>query len=100
MIKKIPVVLSDSDSDDDEASDKPQGAFCSSQQYPKTDMQEKRNDAEELVTGGSAYSITALIKCSYRTYPQINIALFRQTKGKLHCADGGYSIPAMRKAAR
>ncbi|XP_060783591.1 F-box only protein 38 isoform X2 [Neoarius graeffei] len=50
MIKKIPVVVSDSDSDD-EAPDKPQGAFCAYQQYPKADMQEKRNDAEELATG-------------------------------------------------
>lgn len=75
MIKKIPVVVSDSDSDD-EAPDKPQGAFCAYQQYPKADMQEKRNDAEELATGGSAYAITALIECPCRTYPQINIALF------------------------
>lgn len=75
--KKIPVVVSDSDSDDDEASDKSQGAFCSSQHYPKADMQEKRDDAKELATRGSAYSeITTLIKCAYGTYPQLNIALF------------------------
>ncbi|XP_026773524.2 F-box only protein 38 isoform X1 [Pangasianodon hypophthalmus] len=50
VIKKIPVVVSDSDSDDDEALDKSQGAFCSSQQYSEADIQEKRDDAEELAT--------------------------------------------------
>lgn len=57
IIKKIPVVVSDSDSDDEVAPDKSHGAFCSSQQFPKADMQEKRG-AEELATRGSAFSIT------------------------------------------
>ncbi|XP_026991252.1 F-box only protein 38 isoform X3 [Tachysurus fulvidraco] len=50
VIKKIPVVASDSDSDDDEAPDKSQGVFCSSQHYPQSYMQEKRDDVEELAT--------------------------------------------------
>lgn len=75
VIKKIPVVASDSDSDDEETPGKSQGVFSSSQQYPKTDMQEKRDDAEELTTRGSVYSITALIIYANRTYLQIHIAL-------------------------
>lgn len=50
VIKKIPVVVSDSDSDDDVAPDKSQGAFYSSQHYPKADLQEKRDNVEELAT--------------------------------------------------
>ncbi|XP_058252462.1 F-box only protein 38 isoform X1 [Hemibagrus wyckioides] len=50
VIKKIPVVMSDSDSDDDEAPDKSQGVFCSSQRYSQAYMQEKRDDVEELAT--------------------------------------------------
>lgn len=62
VIKKIPVVVSDSDSEDEEAPDKCQDAFCCSQQYLTTDMQEKRGDAEELATRGSTYfDFTALM---------------------------------------
>lgn len=56
IVKKIPVVVSDSDSDDELAPDKSHGAFCSSQQFSKADMQEKRNDTDELATRGSEYS--------------------------------------------
>lgn len=64
VVKKIPVVASDSDSDDDEAPEKSQGVFCSSQQYPQSYMQEKRDDVEELATRGNENSgITVLIKC-------------------------------------
>ncbi|KAM9470900.1 F-box only protein 38 isoform 2-T3 [Clarias gariepinus] len=50
IIKKIPAVVSDSDSDDDEAVDKSQGTFCFPQKYHKANIQEKTDDLDKLAT--------------------------------------------------
>ncbi|XP_062856607.1 F-box only protein 38 isoform X2 [Trichomycterus rosablanca] len=49
MAKKL-VVMSDSDSDDEEVSAKPHGAYCNHQQYPVAYRQENNGDLEESVS--------------------------------------------------
>lgn len=51
-MKKAPIVVSDSDSEDEESPVKIQGAFHS-QQYPETDVQKRSGTEEESVTRGS-----------------------------------------------
>ncbi|XP_035388212.1 F-box only protein 38 [Electrophorus electricus] len=51
-MKKIPVVVSDSDSEDEEGPVKTQDSFHSQQQYDEADMQKKNGAAEEPASRG------------------------------------------------
>ncbi|XP_066505390.1 F-box only protein 38 [Hoplias malabaricus] len=52
IVKKIPVVLSDSDSEDEDSPTKIQGAFHSQQQYPETEIKKKNGTDEASGTRG------------------------------------------------
>ncbi|KAI5629973.1 F-box only protein 38 isoform X2 [Silurus asotus] len=83
VIKKVPVVVSDSDSDDDEA----QSTFCSSQHNPKADMPQKIDDAEELATKDKGKTPLRRLGAQYLSYEKGCQVTSEQIKADIKAAN-------------